>query len=50
MGPTARALREIDDPELPPLVAASVKEALAPYHTDAGVQMDSASWIVTAKA
>jgi SAM-dependent methyltransferase len=51
MGPTARALREADDPELQPLVAASVREALAPYQTaDAGVMMDSASWIVTARA
>jgi SAM-dependent methyltransferase len=50
MGPTARALRDADDPELQPLVAASVKEALRPYHTDAGVEMDSASWIVTAKS
>ncbi|MBX3024021.1 methyltransferase domain-containing protein [bacterium] len=50
MGPTARALREADDPELPPLVAASVREALRPYQTAAGVQMDSASWIVTARS
>lgn len=50
MGPTARALRDADDPELEPLVAAAVKEALRPYETGAGVQMDSASWIVTAKA
>jgi hypothetical protein len=49
MGPAARALREADDPDLQPLVAASVREALAPYQTaDAGVMMDSASWIVTA--
>jgi SAM-dependent methyltransferase len=50
MGPAARALREADDPALQPLVAASVKEALRPYQTTAGIQMDSASWIVTAKA
>jgi SAM-dependent methyltransferase len=50
MGPTARALREADDPGLQPLVAASVREALGPYQTDAGVMMDSASWIVTARA
>ena len=50
MGPTARALREADDPELLPLVAASVREALVPYQTDSGVRMDSASWIVTARA
>jgi len=50
MGPTARALREADDPELLPLVAASVREALVPFQTDSGVRMDSASWIVTARA
>jgi SAM-dependent methyltransferase len=50
MGPTARALREADDPELLPLVAASVRDALAPYQTEAGVRMESASWIVTAMA
>lgn len=50
MGPTARALREADDPGLQPLIAASVREALAPYQTAAGVMMDSASWLVTATA
>lgn len=48
MGPTARALREADDPGLQPLVAAAVREALAPYQSAAGVMMDSASWIVSA--
>ncbi len=50
MGPTARALRAADDPELLPQIAAAVRAALAPYKTDAGVRMDSASWIVTARA
>ena len=50
MGPTARLLRDADDPELLPLVSASVREALTPYQTDKGVMMDSASWIVTAKS
>ena len=50
MGPTARALREADDPELLPDVAAAVREALAPYQTAEGVRMDSASWIVTARS
>lgn len=50
MGPAARALREADDPELTPLVAAAVREALAPYQTADGVKMDSASWVVTAAA
>lgn len=50
MGPTARALRDIDDPELTPLVAASVRAALLPYQTADGVRMESASWVVTAKA
>lgn len=50
MGPTARALRDADDPELVPEVAAAVREALAPYATADGVRMDSASWIVTARA
>ena len=50
MGPTARALREADDPELTPLVAGAVREALVPYQTADGVRMESASWIVTARA
>jgi hypothetical protein len=49
MGPTAAALRESPDPTLVPRVTAAVREALAPYVTDDGVRMSSASWIVTAR-
>jgi SAM-dependent methyltransferase len=49
MGPTAAALRESNDATLAPRVAASVREALAPYASDAGVLMESASWIVSAR-
>jgi SAM-dependent methyltransferase len=50
MGPTARALRLANDPALTGRVAAAVRDALAPFHTPDGVQMDSAAWIVTAAA
>jgi len=50
MGPTARALRDAPDPSVVPRVAAAVREVLLPYATPEGVQMDSASWLVTARA
>jgi SAM-dependent methyltransferase len=50
MGPAAAALRESPDPELVPRVAAAVRTALQPYVTADGVRMDSASWVVTARA
>jgi SAM-dependent methyltransferase len=49
MGPAAAALRESPDPTLAPRVAAAVRESLAPYVTDDGIRMESASWIVTAR-
>lgn len=48
IGPTSRLLRE-SDPSLLPKVAASVREALEPYHTGQGLRMPSAAWIVTAR-
>jgi len=33
-----------------PRVTAAVREALLPYQTPDGVRMDSASWVVTARA
>jgi SAM-dependent methyltransferase len=48
IGPAGRILRE-SDPALLPKVAASVRAALEPYHTDEGVRMPSAAWIVTAR-
>jgi SAM-dependent methyltransferase len=50
MGPTARALRDAPDSSVVPRVAAAVRDALLPYATPAGVRMDSASWLVTARA
>ncbi len=49
MGPTAAALRESSNASLVPLVTTAVREALAPYASDGGVRMESASWIVTAR-
>jgi hypothetical protein len=48
MGPTARLLREAE-PALISKVAASVREALEPFYTDAGLRMPSAAWVVTAR-
>jgi len=50
MGPAARALRDAADPAVVPLVIAAVREALKPYQGADGVRMDSASWVVTARA
>ena len=47
IGPAAAALRDVT-PDVRERVFGAVKEALAPYHGPKGVQMDSASWIVTA--
>jgi len=46
MGPTGAALRQ--DPSATPRVTAAVAAALKPFHTDAGVRMASAAWIVGA--
>ena len=48
VGPTSAALREAD-PAVRPRVAAAVRDALAPFHTAAGVRLGSAAWIVTAR-
>jgi SAM-dependent methyltransferase len=47
IGPAGRALHEAS-PELRAMVAAAVREALAPYHTAEGLRMPSAAWLVTA--
>ena len=47
LGPLAAALREADA-DLRLRVAASVREAIAPYATPAGVKLGSAAWIVRA--
>jgi SAM-dependent methyltransferase len=49
LGPTAAILREASADALAK-VAASMREALAPYATPRGVVMPSAAWIVTARA
>jgi hypothetical protein len=50
VGPTSAALRQAD-PAVRPTVAASVREALAPYHVPgAGVRMDGTCWLVTGRA
>jgi SAM-dependent methyltransferase len=46
MGPTGAALRQ--DPAATPRVKAAVEAALKPFHTDVGVRMASAAWIVGA--
>jgi ubiquinone/menaquinone biosynthesis C-methylase UbiE len=48
IGPTARALREVD-PGVLPRVTEAVRAALEPYYTPAGVRMLGAAWLVTAK-
>jgi len=48
VGPASAALREAD-PAVRSKVAAAVREALAPFHTAAGVRLASAAWIVTAR-
>ena len=48
IGPTVRAIREAD-PDIRSRVAEAIHEALVPFHTRDGVQMPSASWIVTAR-
>jgi SAM-dependent methyltransferase len=49
-GPTARLLREANDPALEAKVAASIREAVAPFWTDAaGLRMASAAWLVSAR-
>jgi SAM-dependent methyltransferase len=49
MGPTGRTLREAD-PGLRPVVAAAVRDAVAPFHTPEGLRMRGAAWLVTARA
>ena len=49
VGPTSAALRQAD-PAVRATVAASVREALAPYHAPgAGVRMDGTCWLVTGR-
>ena len=47
MGPIGAVLRQAD-PSATPRVKAAVEAALKPFHTDAGVRLASASWIVGA--
>ncbi len=47
IGPLGRILRE--RPDLQTRVAQSIREAVAPLATEAGVFFDSATWIVTAR-
>jgi SAM-dependent methyltransferase len=49
MGPTAAAVRAAE-PELRERLRATVIEAVAPYHGEAGLSMESRSWIVSAQA
>lgn len=49
MGPAAAALREAGTTDVSQLVA-PIAQAIAPYATEAGVQLPSASWIVTARS
>jgi len=48
VGPTSRALRESPSAARQ-AVSAAVREAIAPFHTPAGLCMASAAWIVTAR-
>ena len=48
LGPAAAALREAGE-EVRARVRPAIRESLAPYWSDAGVSMDSAAWLVTAR-
>ena len=48
MGPTGTALRNAG-PDAQPRVVAAVKEAVARYHTERGLRMGGAVWIVSAR-
>ncbi|MEO6025487.1 MAG: class I SAM-dependent methyltransferase [Candidatus Binatia bacterium] len=48
MGPASIAVREAT-PETIAKVRTSVREALAPYHTAAGVRLATSTWVVTAR-
>lgn len=48
LGPAAAALREAGA-HVPPAVSEAVRHVLAPFATPAGVIMDSAAWLVTAR-
>ncbi len=48
-GFVANALREAEA-KATPEIAASIREAFAPYESEEGVRMDSAAWIVTARS
>ena len=48
LGPVSRLLREAGEEAVAP-VAAAVREAVAPYHTGERLEMESASWIVSAR-
>jgi SAM-dependent methyltransferase len=52
LGPAAEAYRFAGDagPAIRPQLEALLREALAPYTTDAGVILDSSVWIITASA
>jgi SAM-dependent methyltransferase len=49
LGPISRLLREAGEQAVPP-VAAAVREAVAPYHAGDTLEMNSATWIVIARA
>jgi len=50
IGPAARALRDVTDPEMGARVAATLREALSPFSTPDGVRLGGAMWIVNAQA
>jgi SAM-dependent methyltransferase len=47
MGPAATAIRQAP-PEARPKAMQAIREAIAPFHTEGGVKMAAAAWIVTA--
>lgn len=49
LGPVSRLLREAGEDAVPP-VAAAVRQAVARYHTGNTLEMNSASWIVSARS
>jgi SAM-dependent methyltransferase len=49
LGPVGAALRQAD-PALRPKIALAIRDALAPLHTDRGLEMASAAWLVSGTA
>jgi SAM-dependent methyltransferase len=50
VGPLGRVLREAGDAAAGPAVVEAIRQALRPFETEQGIQLESAAWIVSARA